>query len=90
MNSLTTTWEDDDCNRLIEVLVEYQLDDSNEVVIENVTPISVTFKNETGELGRQLKVYTETGQRFLVKVIAKSQGADWAKDQVAASLAAAV
>lgn len=60
----TTTWEDDDCSRLVQLLVDYQMVDSR-VEIEQVTPIKVQFLNSDGTAGRQIGVWTEKGRHLL-------------------------
>ena len=82
MNTLTTNWEDEENNRRIELLVEYRLA-GNDVVIDSVTPLSVTF------VDRQVRVWTQRGRQLLAQTVDRVAGLEWVKSQVLEAVAAA-
>jgi hypothetical protein len=65
MKSCQTTWEDEDNNRRVELVVNYRLD-ATRVEINDVTPTRVTFLCPTsGSPMRSIGVWTNGGRRVL-------------------------
>ncbi|MFT5526484.1 MAG: hypothetical protein ACI9G1_001879 [Pirellulaceae bacterium] len=89
MANHSTTWEDDDCNRIVQLSVEYQTID-NRIEIEDVTPTSVRFLDATGTTQREVRVWTQTGCRLLRQQHAQRVGATALAAQIEAELAAIV
>jgi len=72
MNSVQATWEDEENNRQVELVVDYRLD-SKRVEIEGVTPTRVNFLcPTTGTTKRSIGVWTDGGRRVLNRQIAQS------------------
>lgn len=74
MTCMQATWEDEENNRRVELVVDYQLD-SRGVKINRVTPQRVYF-HEPGirEATGSVAVWTEKGRQMLV---AQMQSAGW-------------
>ena len=87
MPSHTTAWEDDDCNRIVHLSVEYQMID-NRIEIEDVTPTSVQILKADGSTDRQIRVSTPTGRRLLRQQHAQRVGAAVLCEQIGAEVAA--
>jgi hypothetical protein len=69
MKSYQATWEDEENNRHVELVVGYQLDQAT-VDIANVTPRRVTFLCPThGTPVRTVGVWTESGRRHLARQV---------------------
>jgi hypothetical protein len=67
MKSYQATWEDEENNRHVELVVGYQLDQAT-VDIANVTPRRITFLCPThGTPLRSVGVWTEGGRRLLAR-----------------------
>ena len=65
MNSCQATWEDEENNRRVELVVNYRLD-ATRVEINDVTPTRVTFLCPTsGKPTRSIGVWTNGGRRVL-------------------------
>ena len=65
MKSCQATWEDEENNRQVELVVNYRLD-SKRVEIEGVTPTRVNFLcPTTGNTTRSIGVWTNGGRRVL-------------------------
>ena len=71
MASKTVNWEDDENNRLVELSVEYRVD-NNQVVVEQVTPAAITFAGNDSQPARRLRVWTEAGRALLRRQHAQS------------------
>jgi hypothetical protein len=72
MKSCQTTWEDEENNRRVELVVNYRLDEAR-VEIGDVTPTRVTFLCPTsGAPLRSIGVWTKGGRRVLQRQIADS------------------
>ena len=84
MATHTTTWEDDDCNRVVQLSVDYQVIDSR-IEIEDVTPLSIRFLDT--EPQRQIRVWTEKGRRLLTQQHAQRIGAEALREQIEQELA---
>jgi hypothetical protein len=67
MATYNTKWEDDDHNRIVELVVDYQLDD-DQVTLVRVTPTSVLFFDKvTQQPCRRIGVWTDRGRQLLAK-----------------------
>ena len=72
MNSVQATWEDEENNRRVELVVNYRLD-TKRVEISGVTPTRVNFVcPTTGKTTRSIGVWTEGARRVLNRQIAHS------------------
>ena len=71
MPSHTVNWEDDENNRLVELSVQYCIN-NDEVVVEQVTPAAITFIDAARTPTRQMKVWTDAGRRVLLRQHAQS------------------
>ena len=70
MSSCQATWEDEENNRSVELVVNYQLD-ATQVEINDVTPTRVTFLCPTsGSPLRSIGVWTDGGRRVLARQVA--------------------
>jgi hypothetical protein len=73
MKTCQATWEDEENNRRVELVVNYRLD-ATRVEINNVTPTRVTFVCPTsGKPTRSIGVWTNGGRRVLGQQV-KSSG----------------
>lgn len=67
MKTFQATWEDEETSRQVELVVNYQLDNSR-VEINGVTPTRVTFLCPTSKKPlRSVGVHTNGGRRMLVQ-----------------------
>lgn len=74
MQSFTTTWEDEDNNRILELAVQCRLN-GDAVEIVDVIPHAVTFVcGQTGEHVRKVRVHTETGRQILRRALHAAGG----------------
>ncbi len=72
MNSCQATWEDEENNRRVELVVNYRLD-AKRVDIQDVTPTRVNFLCPTsGNTLRSIGVWTNGGRRVLSRQVAAS------------------
>src|SRR3954449_3996960 len=72
MKSCQATWEDEDNNRSVELVVNYRLD-AKRVEVEGVTPTRVNFLCPTsGKTTRSIGVWTNGGRRVLSRAINES------------------
>jgi hypothetical protein len=72
MKTCQATWEDEENNRRVELVVNYRLD-ATHVEIKEVTPTRVTFLCPTsGKTLRSIGVWTDGGRRVLSRQIAES------------------
>ena len=70
MTSYQATWEDEENNRHVELVVNYRLD-AAQVAIHDVTPTRVTFLcPESGSPLRSVRVHTGGGQQLLARQVA--------------------
>ncbi len=67
MNRVETTWEDEENNRRVELVVDYQLE-AGQVEIHNITPQRVTFCDpQTQAPTRSIGVWTKKGRAMLAQ-----------------------
>jgi hypothetical protein len=72
MKSFQATWEDEENNRRVELVVNHRLD-AKRVDISDVTPTRVTFLcPTTGSPLRSIGVWTNGGRRILARQIAEA------------------
>jgi hypothetical protein len=72
MNSVQATWEDEENNRQVELVVNYRLD-AKRVEINEVTPTRVNFLCPTsGNTTRSIGIWTNGARRLLNRQIAGS------------------
>jgi hypothetical protein len=65
MDSFQATWEDDEANRRVDLVVNYSLGEAG-VAINDITPTKVTFLDPaTNNELRSIGVWTNTGRRIL-------------------------
>ncbi|HVT28581.1 MAG TPA: hypothetical protein VHE81_11260 [Lacipirellulaceae bacterium] len=84
MNSCQATWEDEENNRRVELVVNYRLDNQR-VEINNVTPTRVNFLCPTsGNTLRSIGIWTNGGRRVLSRQIKDSGRLDTLKQEIAA------
>jgi hypothetical protein len=72
MKSYQATWEDAEASRQVELVVNYQLDQSRaehaRVELGDVTPTRVTFLcTKSGKAKRSIGVWTDGGRKFLAR-----------------------
>lgn len=79
-------WEDEENNRIVELAVEYQLDD-DQLELISVTPLSVTFLDPHSSLPiRKIKIWTETARRILVRAYRNGVGMQRLESELKESL----
>ncbi len=84
MNSCQATWEDEENNRHVELVVNYRLD-ATRVEINDVTPTRVTFLCPTsGNPVRSIGVWTGGGRRMLARQVDASGHLNALKAEIAA------
>jgi hypothetical protein len=72
MKSCQATWEDEDNNRSVELVVNYRLD-AKRVEVEGVTPTRVNFLcPSSGKTLRSIGVWTNGGRRVLGRQLENS------------------
>lgn len=87
MGTFVGNWEDEENNRIVQLSVEYRIDD-NQIEIESVTPTSILFIDaETHAPVRRMNVWTEGGRRVLARQIAAKQGVEHVRLQIESQLA---
>jgi hypothetical protein len=65
MATYNAKWEDEDHNRIVELIVDYQLDD-DQVKVTGLTPTSVLFFDKTTQQPcRRIRVWTDGGRQVL-------------------------
>ncbi len=65
MATYNAKWEDEDHNRIVELVVDYQLDD-DQVKLLGLTPTSVLFFDKvTQQPCRRIRVFTDRGRQLL-------------------------
>ena len=83
MKNCQATWEDEENNRHVELVVNYRLDDTR-VEINHVTPTRVTFLCPTsGSPVRSIGVRTGGGRRLLARLVEESGHFDTLKQHIA-------
>ncbi len=83
MKSCQATWEDEENNRRVELVVNYRLDNQR-VEINDVTPTRVNFLCPTsGNTLRSIGVWTNGGRRVLARQIAASRRLDTLPHEIA-------
>lgn len=88
MNTFSMNWEDEDCNRIVELLVEYEIEGERAAILD-VTPMSVSFREETGAIARRILVWTETGRRMLREQFQSRVGTEQLLSKIPAAVATA-
>lgn len=85
MTTMQTTWEDEENNRRVELVVDYQLDDRG-VKIQNVTPQRIYF-HEAGHRGvaGSVTVWTEKGRQALIQQMQSAGWIEALRGQIAAT-----
>ncbi len=84
MKSCQATWEDEENNRRVELVVNYRLDNTR-VDVSDVTPTRVTFLCPTsGAPLKSIGVWTNGGRRVLSRQIAASGRLDTLPKEIAA------
>ena len=72
MKSFQATWEDEENNRSVELVINHRLD-AKRVEISDVTPTRVTFLcPTTGAPVRSIGVWTDGGRRVLARQVEKA------------------
>jgi len=90
MNSCQATWEDEENNRRVELMVNYRLD-AKRVEINEVTPTRVNFLcPASGKTLRSIGVWTDGGRRVLARQIAASGRLATLQKEIAAGKATPV
>jgi hypothetical protein len=86
MHAYRIVWEDEPKAREIEILVYYKRE-SNEVEIEAVRPVRVTFYDRTsGQAMRELRIHTPTGRRLLADAyLASRESEQTLEDEIVAA-----
>ncbi|HIF34516.1 MAG TPA: hypothetical protein EYQ75_23240 [Planctomycetaceae bacterium] len=65
MNTFTANWEDEENNRIVQLAVDYQIDDG-QIAIDTVTPTSIIFFDSASRTPvRRIGVWTEKGRAVL-------------------------
>jgi hypothetical protein len=83
MNSCQATWEDEENNRRVELVVNYRLD-ATRVEINDVTPTRVSFVCPTsGNVTRSIGVWTNGGRRVLGRQLKASGRINSLKEEIA-------
>lgn len=85
MATYTAKWEDEDHNRIVELVVDYQLDD-NQVKLVQVTPTSVLFFDQSRQPCRRIGVFTERGRQVLANAFHASGRENELIEEVSASI----
>lgn len=86
MADYSASWEDEENNRIVELSVEYQLD-QDEFEISDITPVSVTFLNPGSKIAsRTIRIWTDTGRRVLARAYQEKVGLEQLKRELQDSL----
>jgi hypothetical protein len=85
MTTMQTTWEDEENNRRVELVVDYQLDGRG-VKIQSVTPQRIYF-HEAGhrEVTGSVAVWTNKGRQTLVEQMQSAGWIEALRGQIAAT-----
>jgi hypothetical protein len=84
MKSCQATWEDEENNRRVELVVNYRLDNQR-VEINDVTPTRVNFLCPTsGNTLRSIGVWTNGGRRVLARQLKAAGRIDTLPQEIAA------
>ena len=82
MNSMTTNWEDEENNRLVELSVTYRID-NDRLEIDAITPTSISFFDpQTKQFDRKIKVWTEAGRQLISRTYQQHIGTDRLRLQI--------
>lgn len=85
MTTIQATWEDEENNRRVELVVDYQLDNRG-VKIDRVTPQRVYFHDPgVREANGSVVVWTEKGRRMLVEQMHSAGWIEALRGQITAS-----
>lgn len=83
MNSCQATWEDEENNRRVELVVNYR-HDATRVEINDVTPTRVHFLCPTsGSTTRSIGVWTDGARRILARQIGAAGRLESLKNEIA-------
>jgi hypothetical protein len=87
MNSCQATWEDEENNRRVELVVNYRLD-ATRIEINDVTPTRVNFVCPTsGNVTRSIGVWTNGARRVLGRQLKASGRINSLKEEIASGRA---
>ncbi len=81
MNQCTVNWEDEENNRIVQLLVDFRVDEQD-IAIETVTPKAVIFVDSAMQPTRRLGVYTEKGRTLLRRLHDRYVGSEVLKAKV--------
>ncbi len=86
MGVYNANWEDEEHNRIVELSVEYQLDD-DQLELLTVTPIAVNFVDPQSKVThRTLPIHTECGRQVLRNVYRRKGGIERLEQELRSSL----
>ena len=85
MYPVTTSWNDEENNRRIEMRVDYAFR-NGELVIGQVTPLAILFRETSGRVSRRVNIRTAKGRNLILQKVAESQGLAWLHEQAQESL----
>ena len=89
MGQYNANWEDEEHNRIVELSVEYQLE-NDRIELTEVTPSKVTFLDPaTKTPTRHIGVHTNSGRRMLLMAYLNKVGMPALQEEVNESLLAA-
>ena len=82
MDSFQATWEDDEANRRVDLVVNYSLGEAG-VAINEITPTKVTFLDPTtNDEVRSIGVWTNTGRSILERQFRATPHFDAVRDAI--------
>ncbi|MGI9456407.1 MAG: hypothetical protein ACR2NU_07585 [Aeoliella sp.] len=85
MGTFQAAWEDEENNRRVDLVVDYQVA-AGQVEIQHVTPQQVHFcDSETGVTTRSINVHTETGKQILLERALQTGFVDDVRHQISES-----
>ncbi len=88
MGVYNANWEDEEHNRIVELSVEYLLDD-DQLQLVNVTPLTVNFVDPQSRVShRTLRVHTESGRQVLRNAHLRKGGIERLEQELRSSLQA--
>ena len=82
MGQYNANWEDEEHNRIVELTVDYQLD-NDRLELTSVTPRTVTFVDPASKTPqRRIGVHTDTGRRMLLLAFIDKVGMPSLREEV--------
>lgn len=87
MNQCTVNWEDEENNRIIQLLVDYTIDEQS-IAIDSVTPEAIVFVDSAMQPTRRLPVFTEAGRTLLRRIHDRQVGSEVLRAKVESRLLA--